>query len=356
MRKTIIQIIILTITFYSCKSKKTTIDDNLTIRKESITNRENRLQITNPDKINKVKFVPESKQFQLNIKESMPFPEYDFGAELYNGKIYAFLDTYRNRYNNKDHNHGDVCVYDIEKDSWTKINVIPKSQPVTKSILVGKRIYLIGGTEFSDLIQVYDIEKNIWEESLKLPFGMYWCTAETFEDKIYIMGGYALDKEKKGTRSLSDVQIFDTKTKSWTKGAEMPRKMQMPNSLKYNNEFYVWDINPKVMLKYNIAKDMWINVSELNDYVKGAQEGIVYKNKFIFISGQNESGLKSKSTKKIYQYDPITKIYEESFNDLKIGRHYNYGVFEYKDKIYLLGGREDQEWNPMNNVIEIELK
>jgi hypothetical protein len=85
MKKTLFQIVILCITLYSCKTKKTTLNDD------------NRLRITNPTKISKVKFVPESKQFQfqLTIKESMPFPEYDFGVELYDGKIYAFLDAHR---------------------------------------------------------------------------------------------------------------------------------------------------------------------------------------------------------------------------------------------------------------------
>ena len=346
MKKILLQLLIFSITLYSCKTKKLTIDD------------EKRVHITNPTKIKKVKFVPESKQlqFQLTIKENMPFSEFDFGAELYNGKIYAFLDTHRNHYGKEDHNHGDVCVYDIDKNSWSKINIIPKSQPTTKSVLVGEKIYLIGGSEFQDLIQVYNIEKNVWEGSLKLPFGLYWCTAETFEDKIYIIGGYAEDNDNDRTRSLSSLQILDTKTKTWSEGAEIPRKLRMPNSLKYNNEFYVWDNSPKVMLKYNIAKDMWVSIDEFQPYVKGAQEGIVFNNKFIFISGQNEPGFKSKAIKKIYRYDPMSKIYEESFNNLLIGRHYNYGVFEYKNKIYLLGGREDQEWKPMNDVIEIEIK
>ena len=285
----------------------------------------------------------------------MPFPEFDFGAELYNGKIYTFLDTYRNRYGKEDYSHGDVCVYDIEKNSWTKVNVIPKSQEATRSVLVGDKIYLIGGYGWKDLIQVYNINKNSWEESLKLPFGLYWCTAESFKDKIYIMGGYVYDKEKKDTRFLSDVQILDTKTKTWSKGAEMPRKIQSPNSLKYNHEFYVWDGRPEVMLKYNIKKDLWVSISELEPYVKDFQEGIVFNKKIIFISGLNKFSLKS--TKKIYRYDLTEKIYQESYNDLLFGRIYSYGVFEYNDKIYLLGGRDGAEdWKPVNDVIEIEIK
>lgn len=154
---------------------------------------------------------------------------------------------------------------------------------------------------------------------------------------------------------MSDVQILDTKTKTWSKGAEMPRKIQKPNSLKYNDEFYVWDSRPKVMLKYNIAKDMWVSIDELEPYVKGFQEGIVFDKKFIFISGLNEMNLKS--TKKIYRYDLAEKIYEESYNDLLFGRIYSYGVFEYKNKIYLLGGRDETEdWKPVNDVFEIKIK
>lgn len=339
-------IIILFITLYSCKTKKSNITDN---GKVIVTNLENQ---------KKVKFISESKQlqFQLAKKEDMPFPAYDFGAELYNGKIYTFLDTYRNRDGKEDHNHGDVCIYDIEKNSWTKVNVIPKSQENTRSVLVGDKIYLIGGYGFKDLIQVYNINKNSWEESLKLPFGLYWCTAEVFNDKIYIIGGYALNMEKNGVRSLSDVQILDLKTKTWSKGAEMPKQIQNPNSLKYSDEFYVWNSYPKVMFKYNIAKDRWVSIDELSAYAKGSQEGIVFNDKFIFISGQNETGLVSKAIKKIFRYDPVTKMYEESYSNLLIGRHYNYGVFEYKNKIYILGGREDQEWEPLNDVVEIEIK
>lgn len=338
-------IIILFITLYSCKTKKSNITDN------------SKVVVTNSENLKKVKFIPESKQFQFQLtkKENMPFPAYDFGAELYNGKIYAFLESYRYRSGKEDNNHGDVCVYDIEKNSWTKVNVIPKLQETTRSVLVGDKIYLIGGYGFKDLIQVYNINKNSWEESIKLPFGLYWCTAESINDKIYIMGGYAFDEEKKDTRFLSDVQILDTKTKTWSKGADMPIKIQKPNSLKCNDEFYVWDSRPKVMLKYNIAKDMWVSIDEMEPYVKGFQEGIVFDKKIIFISGQNEMNLKS--TKKIYRYDLAEKIYEESYNDLLFGRIYSYGVFEYKNKIYLLGGRnETEDWKPVNDVIEIEIK
>ncbi len=326
--------------FTACKSKK---------------------EIVNSNKIEfnrNIKFIPESTNltFDLTRKENMPFSEYDFGAELYNGKIYAFLDNHRNRYGNEDNNHGDVCVYDIKSNSWNKVNVIPKSQPTTTSVLVNDKIYLIGSSEKNrDLIQVYNITNNEWEESFNLPIGLYWTTVETHKQSIYVMGGYCPQLHPE-IMSLNNVQIYNTQTKEWIEGATMPRRIQSPNSLKYKDEFYVWDNYPRVMYKYNPKKNMWISLDKFRPYVKGAQEGLVLNNKLYFISGQQNSGKVSKAIKKIYEYNPKTNEYLESLNNLITGRHYNYGAFGYKDKIYLLGGREDQNWDSMSDVIELTIK
>lgn len=292
-------------------------------------------------------------RFKLTRKENMPFGAYDFGAELYKGKIYAFLDHARNRYGKEDGNHGDVCVFNIDKGQWSKINVIPKSQEGASSVLIKNKIYLIGGRNFSDLVQVYNIETNNWEESFHLPIGLYWTTVEAYKESFYVIGGYADGVNGDGVRTLNNVQIYNTNTKKWTEGATYPRKSQLLNSLNYMNEFYVWGGGK--IYKYIPKRDMWFTEQSLMYKLKDSQEGVVLNNEFIFINGQNGTSLKDKATKQIFSYNPKTKVFKESIDNLITGRHYSYNVFEYKNKVYILGGREDQEWKSMNDVIELEI-
>lgn len=292
----------------------------------------------------------EEFRFTSKAKKNMPFPSFDFGAELYNGKIYAFLGT-EDFYFYNNNSYGKVCVYDIEHDAWKTVNNIPQYQAHASSTIVDDKIYLIGAYGFKKTIQVYNITKNAWEQSLTLPIGSYWSTVETMKGKIYIFGGYAEGVNGLGIQFLSTVQIYNPKTNQWTYGTEMPEKIQTPNSLIYNNEVYVWDLN--LMLKYNPVNDSWTYVDKLQSYSKASQEGIVLNDYLLFISGQNGHSFNDKASKKIYLYNPKTDNYIESISSLTTGRHYNYNVFKYKNKIYILGGREDQQWNAMEDVVEI---
>ena len=89
----------------------------------------------------------EEFRFTSKAKNKMPFPSYDFGAELYNGKIYAFLGT-EEYYFYTNNSYGKVCVYDIEQDTWKMVNNIPQYQAHASSTIIGDKIYLIGAYGF----------------------------------------------------------------------------------------------------------------------------------------------------------------------------------------------------------------
>jgi len=347
-------IILVSILFWGCTEGEILNDSNI----DQKSKMEVAIENSNPsneinEEIPPINIDENDFKFSLKTKKKMPFPSYDFGAELYNGKIYAFLGT-------EDHlvdwnkSYGKVCVYDLENDSWKIVNDIPKYQSNTTSTIVGDKIYLIGAYGFKKTIQVYNITQNKWEKNLSLPIGLYWSTAETFNSKIYIIGGYAEETNGNGVRFLSTVQIYDTKTGQWSFGNEMPSKIQSPNSLVFNGEIYVWDLN--LAYKYSPKNNIWTTLDKLQSYTKSSQEGIVINDYLLFTSGQNGSGFSDKANKKIHLYNTITNNYIKSATDLMIGRHYNYNLFSYKNKVYVLGGREDQEWNAMDEVIEISFE
>ncbi|MGJ8743036.1 MAG: Kelch repeat-containing protein [Polaribacter sp.] len=296
----------------------------------------------------------------MTEKQKMPYAAYDFGAEIYEGKIYSFFEVLTKKSSGLSYySHGEVWTYDVDNDSWELINKIPMRQSSPTSILVNNKIYLIGSYDDKarNLVQVYNISNNEWEKSFKIPVGLYWTSVEKFKDKFYVMGGYSgYNKNIPGGSTFYNLlQIYDTKSEKWSVGKAAPQRMHSPNSLEFNNMFYVWDNYNNVFFKYNPIENKWSNLDKLKPFVKGSQEGIKYKDKLLFVSGTNNSSKNTKARKKIFSYDLKTREYVESFNNLSIGRHYGYGVFEHKNKIYILGGREEINWNSIDKVIELNV-
>lgn len=296
-------------------------------------------------------------KFDLQKKEKMPSGAYDFGAEIYNGKIYTFLESSRSLKSNIDSRNGVVAVYDIKTDNWKIINKIPKRQKGASSTLIDNKIYLVGGYD-NDLIQVYNLENNKWEESFKLPFKFHFTTVESYKNKFYVIGGYAYGRNVNQSKTLimDDVHIFDIETKKWTKGMPYHRRASSLNSLKYKDEFYVWSNNE--MFKYNPEKDLWSIFNPLMNMMKYSQEGTVLNDKFYFTNGTNSSSSKAKSVKKLYSYDTKSNKFQESINNLIYGRKKSYKIFGYENSIYILGGKNDEfeDSIAIDDLIKIEIK
>ena len=283
-------------------------------------------------------YIGLSKNFTFELDSIKPMPEklYDFGGEYYNGNIYIFSKT-------------DVYNYNLSSNKWTSINKTPYKFNHVESVLAEDVIYIIGGYGNHNKMYAYNITNNKWIGEYELPLGHYWSTAEYYQGNIYIFGGYHSTRPK--ALNLNSVYIFNVKTKKWNKGQDIPIAMQTPNSLVYKGDIYVWGGYPeKKCFKYTPKNNKWLEYSKLDSYIKGWQKALVFNNNFLFISGQPNSGKNSKAVKKVFLYDLENCTYTESQSSLNIGRHYNYLVFKHNSNVYILGGREDKDWKPIDNV------
>ncbi|MGY6649511.1 Kelch repeat-containing protein [Wenyingzhuangia sp. IMCC45574] len=300
----------------------------------------------------------ENFDFRLTQKADMPFPAYNFGAELYKGKIYTFLENPSKSYKSKkqEGSYGDVCVYDIKENAWSTVNTIPKTIKGASSAIIGHRIYLLG-TYKGNIVQVYNIKTNAWEENIKMPFPFHFTTVETYKKKLYTIGGYAYGKDvrSKGVKILQDVFIYNTKTKKWTKGLPYPRKASGLSSLKYKNKFYVW--SKSEAYQYNPKKSSWSVYEPLKDKLLYSQQGVELKKHFYFINGYASNSLVNPElSKKIYSYDTRKEVFQESLSETKKARKSGSRVFTYKSKIYMLGGKNGVDDKAMNDVVVLEIK
>lgn len=299
----------------------------------------------------------ENFDFRLTQKKKMPHAAYDFGAELYKGKIYAFLSNPGISYRRKklEGNYGDVCVYDIQNNTWTKVNTIPKTIKGATSTIIGSKIYLVGTYE-GDIIQVYNIESNSWEQSIKMPLSFHFTSVEAFDGKLYTFGGYAVNREiSYNVQILDDVFIYDTVTKKWSDAYPYPRKASGLNSLKYKDEFYVWSRNEAY--KYNPKKNKWSKFTSLVNKLGYSQEGVVLNDHFYFINGRYGNGSSMVVPDKwIYSYALRTKEFIRSNDLLLNSRRRSFNVFSFEDKIYILGGKDAETEEAMNDVVVLEIK
>jgi hypothetical protein len=216
-------------------------------------------------------------------------------------------------------------VFDPSTESWITLSPLPSGQSGLAASRVDSHIYTFGSYGWEETVQVYDIDKDQWSSGPGLPRGMYWGTAETIGDNIYVIGGHS------SIGPLSTVYILDTTTLTWSQGSDMPAPAQVPASAVYGGEIYIFPLNHK----YNPATDSWTPFTGAASEHGYASEAVTAENEIYLIGGSPGS---------IYQAYEMTEIYDplsdswRTVEDLDIGR-YQFGAVYLDGKIYSIGGR-----------------
>ena len=123
-----------------------------------------------------------------------------------------------------------TLIYDPSANSWATGNSIPESIEGGQAVVVGEKIYVIGGnyqtltSNFfvipSNSTHVYDPETNSWSTMAPVPVPVIGCALAVLDNKIYVIGG---GPQSYGTANASSmVQIFDPAQNIWTMGASLP--------------------------------------------------------------------------------------------------------------------------------------
>lgn len=116
-------------------------------------------------------------------------------------------------------------VYDPATDTWETKTPMPTPRFYLSANTVNDKIYLIGGLNNTDynpplsilgLNEVYDPQADTWSTKTPTPHPVYVHASAVLDSKIYLFGGGA---------SESDLtQIYDSAADSWSYGQRMPDK------------------------------------------------------------------------------------------------------------------------------------
>jgi N-acetylneuraminic acid mutarotase len=176
--------------------------------------------------------------------------------------------------------------------------------------------------------------KNL--ETQNLPEARHENAFVRVGEKFYLIGG----------RKLKPVEIFDPKTKKWTKGAMAPLEMHHFQAVEYRGEIYVMGAFtggfphetpvPQIYI-YSPKSDSWREGGLIPEGRRRGAAGVtVYRNKIYLVSGIID-GHYDGHVNWFDEYDPATGTWRQLPDTPNARDHFQAAVAD--DKLVVAGGR-----------------
>ena len=108
-------------------------------------------------------------------------------------------------------------------NDWSSGTDIPTPRSESAYASLGTKIYVIGGTGNTapgnkKIVEAYDSSSNTWTTSIaSLPVALNHPAADSYNGKIYVVGGYLDDRI-----ATNRLFIYDPSQNVWNEGASMP--------------------------------------------------------------------------------------------------------------------------------------
>jgi uncharacterized protein (TIGR03437 family) len=185
-----------------------------------------------------------------------------------------------------------VYEYDPANDTWRTRAPMPLARGGGAAAVVDGKIYVAGGrpprgADFA----VYDPQLDQWTTLPRIPTQRNHLTAVGFEGKVYVIGG----RFEAGFQSPTTdaVEIFDTATGTWTRGASMPRPRGGLNAVEARGCIHVFGGEgnpggPNGLFPdhdmYNPVTDTWSSFEPLPIAVHGVT-GLAFLHGLIYLPG-----------------------------------------------------------------------
>jgi N-acetylneuraminic acid mutarotase len=164
-------------------------------------------------------------------------PRWSHSAAVVDGKIYVMGGW------GADSNRpvAAVEVYDPATGAWAAGASMPTARALFGVSTVGGRIYAVGGTTFGAdklaVVEAYDPATDTWTRRADIPTPRNALSTVVVDEKIYAIGGWV--RRAGADVALSLMEVYDTASKRWTPGADMPTPRWVPSSGVIDGRIYV---------------------------------------------------------------------------------------------------------------------
>lgn len=165
--------------------------------------------------------------------DNMPTPRGEHGAIVLGDKIYVIGGRERPGFKT------DVVeVYDLKSKQWSTAAPLPVGLDHFGLSANNGKLYLVGGTMSNDTLsnrlQVYDPAIDKWEQAKAMPVPRTALVANFINGKLYAIGG--IDNAH---NVLTTNQVYDPKSNTWTERAPMPTARHHMTSSVVDGKLYV---------------------------------------------------------------------------------------------------------------------
>jgi N-acetylneuraminic acid mutarotase len=158
-------------------------------------------------------------------KASMGTPRNSHSSCVYDGRIYVFGGR------NQNTALSSVEMYDPSTDAWDYKASNSKLYFGSSCVTVGDEIYVFGGAKNENGFEVYDPSLDAWVRSGQLSSTKrYGFSAELIGNFIYLIGGYNF---------LDNVDVLNLADSSWSTGKAMPKGRHNAGSVVIDGVIYI---------------------------------------------------------------------------------------------------------------------
>ncbi|MCH7525307.1 MAG: carboxypeptidase-like regulatory domain-containing protein [Bacteroidetes bacterium] len=249
---------------------------------------------------------------------------------------------------------GDLQIYDIFTDTWTMPDLKFRERAYNTINYYNNKIYVMGGTRLSrnrkfeyldDKIEVFDIKtKSIIIDDTN-PHQATNFASFIYDNNVIVMGGSVKLKNNGEKLFTNKSHIYNLESGYWYQLKDMPKAKEVKGVLIKNKIYLIGGFNNKPLKEietYDITNGKWEKEGEL--FIGINHPALTAHNNLIYIFNDG----------KICTYNIDTKELNEYLIDLFLKSS---SLFYYNDKLYLLGGFKEDEFSktPTSKLYSINL-
>ncbi|CAG5136395.1 unnamed protein product [Candidula unifasciata] len=210
-------------------------------------------------------------------KAPMLFPKSNFTLAFLDKKIYSFGGVTLNQ-----HPTEIVECYDIEKNQWNYVGMMPTTLVDLSSVVFRGEVYLLGGRTgvgAHNVVMKFDPQKGEWTSLAGMPTPRFNFGATVIDNEILVAGGQIYSHSTNTIRrdALRSCEIYNVEANQWRQGPELTEEMYNVGLLHVNGCIYAmgtseYQKSPFRICRYNVVcrldmyRKKWIQVeSDLCD-------------------------------------------------------------------------------------------
>ncbi len=124
-----------------------------------------------------------------------------------------------------------ISVESGDANSWVQQTEVPTSRNAVATAVASGKIYIIGGVPYSNkggpgwsalpTVEIYDTLTKVWRKGADMPTARMAARATVFAGEIYVFGGYSRG-EIRGEKDHKIVEVYNTRTNTWRRTRDMP--------------------------------------------------------------------------------------------------------------------------------------